>query len=612
LLHPLARHGPAQTKRGSDLGRPIADFTLSDQQGRSISLSDMTSNQAVVLVFTGVNCPVGNLYMPRIVALAEDYKARGVSFLSINANAHDTVGEMAAHALRHGVTFPTLKDRDNRLADRLRVDRVGEVLVLDAERRLCYRGAVDDQYARGAFKDQPTRSFLVEALEAVLSGQPVATPMTSVVTCPIERVHPRGNAPNVTRASTETARHRRRPSPEYPDVGPVTYVADVAPLLRNRCQSCHQSGEAGPFSLVSYEDARRHARSIREVIDQGLMPPWGADARFGTFANDRSLTERERAVFLAWVDQGMPAGNLESVPPGRETRLGWTIGLPDLVFEMSEAFDVPTSGQLPIQKFLVPTNLAEDVWVQAAQAMPGDRAVVHHICIFIIDPAIVSGREGDKESRRRERPELVCYAPGDMPCIYPDGIAKKLPAGSILEIQVHYQPIGVPRFDRSSVGIRLARQPVRQMAVTRSASNRDFLLAPGAANAEVRAEYTLLEDCQLLNLTPHMHYRGRDFRFDAIFPDGRRQTLLFVPHYDFNWQDVYRLAEPLPLPRGTRISCIAHFDNSAANPVNPDPTREARWGEQTTDEMMIGYFDYCVDLEQSEPAPADSWPDPWR
>ena len=359
-------------------------------------------------------------------------------------------------------------------------------------------------------------------------------------------------------------------------------------------------------------DARRHARSIREVIDQGLMPPWGADRHHGMFSNDRSLSDRERAVFLAWVDQGTPAGELSSVPTVREPRQGWTIGAPDLVFEMPEPFDVPTTGPVPIQKFLVPTNLSEDVWVQAAQAMPGDRAVVHHICVFIIDPATAGGSAKDRETRRRERPELVCYAPGDMTCVYPDGIAKKLPAGSILEIQVHYQPVGVPRFDRSCVGIRLASQPVRQMAVTRSASNRDFVLAAGAADVEVRAAYTLLEDGQLLSLTPHMHYRGRDFRFDAVFPDGRREILLFVPHYDFNWQDVYRLAAPLALPRGTRIECLAHFDNSAGNPVNPDPSREVRWGEQSTDEMMIGYFDYCLDLDSSSPTSADAWPDPWR
>jgi hypothetical protein len=550
--------------------------------------------------------------MPRLVKLAEAYRDRGVKFLAINANAHDTVDQVAAHARRHGLPFPTLKDIDNKLADRVRVDRVGEVLVLDAERRLRYRGALDDQYARGAFKDQPTRAYLAEALEAVLAGEPVATPLTAIVTCPIERVRPNGTKSSPLRAGAEVARLRRRSSPECKDVGPVTFATDVAPLLRDRCQACHRAGEAAPFSLTSYNDARRHARSIREVIDQGLMPPWGADCRYGSFTNDRSLTDRDRAVFLAWVDQGMPAGDLSGLPASPEPRHGWTIGVPDFVFEMPEAFDVPASGTVPIQRFLVPTRLSEDVWVQSAQAMPGDRAVVHHICVFIVDPAIASGPGGDKESRRRERPELVCFAPGEMPCLYPDGIAKKLPAGSILEIQVHYQPVGVPRFDRSSVGIRLAREPVRQMAVTRSASHRDFTLPPGVADLEVRAEYTLLEDGCLLSLTPHMHYRGRDFRYEAVFPDGRRDVLLFVPHYDYNWQDVYRLAEPVNLPRGTRIECIAHFDNSAANPVNPDPSKEVRWGDQSTDEMMIGYFDYCVDLEGPQLAPTDLWPDPWR
>ncbi|HEU5115896.1 MAG TPA: alkyl hydroperoxide reductase, partial [Isosphaeraceae bacterium] len=204
------------------------------------------------------------------------------------------------------------------------------------------------------------------------------------------------------------------------------------------------------------------------------------------------------------------------------------------------------------------------------------------------------------DSQRDAQPELVCYAPGDMPEVFPPGVAKRIPAGAVLEVQVHYTPIGIPRFDRSSVGLKLADGPIHSLALTRGASNRDFVLPAGKPNIEVKASYTLKQDGRLLSLTPHMHYRGRDFRYTAVFPDGRTQTLLYVPSYDFNWQNVYRLAEPLPMPKGTRIDCIAHFDNSTNNPLNPDPTRDIRWGEQSYDEMMIGYLDFCVDLPQPQ------------
>jgi peroxiredoxin/mono/diheme cytochrome c family protein len=585
-------HGPS--RRGRGLGAPVADFTLPDTGGRPVRLSDVLHGRsAVVLAFTGTGCPVGNLYMPRLVDLERRYRGRGVAFLAINANAHETVEEIGAHALDHHLTFPTLKDRGNAVADRLRVERVGEVLLLDGGGRLRYRGAVDDQYARGAFKAEPTRAYLAEALDAVLAGRAVTTAETAVVTCPIDRVEPVRRT--LRRPDPAFAALRRKDSPETVEVGPLTYAEHVAPILKAKCQECHRPGEVAPFSLLSFDDARRWAESIYEVVDQGLMPPWHADPRYGHFANDRSLTDRERAVLLAWVEQGAPPGDLDQAPPPAAPNRGWTIGTPDIVLEMPEAFDVPAHGTVPIQKFLVPTNFNEDVWVQAAQALPGDRAVVHHICAFIVDPAAIRSGSSEPEVRRRERPELVCYAPGDMPSIFPPGVAKRVPAGSYLEIQVHYQPVGVPRFDRSAIGLRLARGPIARMAVTRGAANRDFVIPPHSA-VTLRGSYTLPEDGHLLSLTPHMHYRGRSFRYEAIYPDGRRETLLSVPCYDFNWQNVYRLAEPKFLPRGTRIEGVARFDNTRANPVNPDPSKEVRWGEQSTDEMMIGYFDYCVEL----------------
>lgn len=577
------------------VGEQLADFTLRDLDGRALHLADFRDKKVLVLVYLGIDCPVGNLYVPRLLKLNARYRDRGVAFVGVNANAHESAKEIAAHVQEYGIDFPVLRDERNVLADRLRVERTCEAIVLDADRKIRYHGAIDDQYARGAIRDQPTRSFLAEAIDAVLAGRDVPLPETTVVACPIERVEPSRSDRELRRIAPSLARLRRERAKPV-EVGEVTYARDVAPILRAKCEPCHRPGEVAPFALQTFDDANRWAQSIYEVVDEGLMPPWYADPRYGTFSNDRSLTDRERSVLMAWADQDAPPGDLTELPPPAEYAQGWTIGEPDLIFEMPDQFDVPAEGILEIQKFRVPTNLSEDVWVQAAQAMPGDRAVVHHICVFVIDPTRQAPKGASRELQRDMMPELVCYAPGDMPALFPNGVAKRIPAGAVLEIQVHYTPIGVPRFDRSSVGLVLARGVVQKLAVTRGVSNRSFVLQPGASDVEVRASYTILHAGHLLSMTPHMHYRGQDFLYTAVYPDGRREVLLSVPFYDFNWQNVYRLAEPKFLPRGTRIECVAHFDNSAKNPVNPDPSQTVTWGEQTTDEMMIGYFDYCVDL----------------
>ena len=374
-------------------------------------------------------------------------------------------------------------------------------------------------------------------------------------------------------------------------VGEVPFANDVAVILRDKCQSCHRPGQVAPFALLTYDQACRWRTGIQEVVRNRRMPPWHADPRYGSFANDRALSARERATLIAWVDQGTPLGDPEKIPEPRAFPDGWTIGEPDVVFTMPEPFEVPADGVLSYQKFRVATNFTRDVKVQALEARPGDRRVVHHICVFL------DGKTAN-ESGRAERPELVCYAPGDMPSVFPSGSAKTIPAGSTLVIEVHYTPIGTPRADQSSVGLILARGPVSRRAVTKGIAGKRLWIPPGVRDHEVRSSFTFPFDARLLSLSPHMHLRGEDFRFTATYPDGRVEVLLSVPAFDFAWQSVYRLAEPKRMPRGTRIDCLAHFDNSAANPNNPDPTAAVVWGDQTWDEMMIGYIDY--DVEEPE------------
>ena len=556
--------------------------------------------QATVLVFTGIDCPLGNLYMPRLAELAESYRGRGVVFIGVNSNAAESADQVLAHSREFGASFPVLKDPGNAVADLAQAQRTCETVVLDRDQTVRYRGAIDDQYSASKHRDRPTRHYLSDALEDILAGRAVGSALTPVVGCPIERIRPAGSQIRLSSrpvpAELASAREAADPSVE---VGPVTYSADVAPILQRRCQPCHRPGQIGRFSLTTFAQAQRWAQSIGEVVEDGRMPPWHADPRFGRFENERKLTARERAVLLAWVNQGAPPGDLkaESKPspkPELEADVEpWSIGVPDAVFSMLETFEVPARGAITYQHFRVPTDFTEDRWVQAAEVRPGDAAVVHHINVY------VEAHDRNWNEAHHVKPQLIFFAPGDMPVVFPPGTAKRIPAHSVLDIVVHYTPIGTPRADRSSVALIFARQPVTREATTIAISEGISSSPPGPTSRSA--------------IPPHVRQRGLPAQHDAshasarqglplpiTFPDGRSETLLSVPAYDFSWQTLYRLAEPIRMPPGTRIDCLAHFDNSASNPANPDPSKPVTWGDQTWDEMMIGFTDYAVDL----PVPA--------
>jgi peroxiredoxin/mono/diheme cytochrome c family protein len=592
----LSRRGSPPPPARVVMGRRVADFTLRDASGRGFSLGALRdrTTRAFVLYFSGIDCPVGNLYLPRLAELARAYGPRGVSFVGINSNAHEDAETIARHAREHGLPFPMLKDPFGRVADQLGVERTCEALVLDAKGHLLYRGAIDDQYRTRARQAAPARSYLAEALDAVLAGRAVPVARTEVVGCPIEFAQPRlasNNVARVSEAAPQIIAIRDAQAEAAPvAVGTVTYADQVAPILQEKCQGCHRPGQVGPFSLLTYDDARRWAAGIAEVVDDYRMPPWHADPRHGRFANDRSLSPRQRATLLAWVEQGAPAGDLARAPAPRAFAEDWSIGKPDAVFAMPEPFAVPADGTVEYQHFRVPTRFAEDRWIQAAEVRPGDRSVVHHIGVYVDD-----GRPRPRGSDREARPVLACYFPGDQPTVLPPGVAKRIPAGADLYFEVHYTPVGVPRRDRSSIGLIFAREPVQHQAVTRGIPNKDFVIPPRSPSHEVRSSYIVPAAARLLSLMPHMHLRGKDFLYRAVYPDGTSEILLSVPAYDFAWQASYRLAEPMRLPRGTRIECVAHFDNSPDNPANPDPDHPVAWGEQSWEEMMIGYIDYYED-----------------
>ncbi|HLG13572.1 MAG TPA: thiol-disulfide isomerase [Blastocatellia bacterium] len=382
-----------------------------------------------------------------------------------------------------------------------------------------------------------------------------------------------------------------------PATSRVTFTKDVAPILFNRCIECHRPGEIAPMSLLSYNDVRPWARSIKEKVVGRTMPPWLADPRYGHFENDRRLSQREIDTLVAWVDGGAPKGDDADLPALPKVAEGWSIGQPDVVIALKEEVPVPAEGVIPYKYITVPTNFKEDKWVQAAEIRPGNRKVVHHIIVNVVDPAAkTDGAKGGTVSAADTRGfKLAGFAPGEQPKVFPKGMGKLVKAGSSLVFQMHYTPNGEAATDRSYIGLIFARTPVERKVLTGLAMNTKLAIPPGASNYEVRSSWTADQDVRIVDLMPHMHLRGKDFTYTAVYPDGRSDIVLRVPKYDFNWQLLYRFKVPLALPKGSRLDCVAHFDNSPGNKYNPDPTKEVRWGPQTWEEMMIGWFDYTVD-----------------
>lgn len=385
------------------------------------------------------------------------------------------------------------------------------------------------------------------------------------------------------------------PAPQVP--AEPTYYEHVAPIVQERCEVCHRPGAVGPFALTSYKEVAGWSAMIEEVIETRRMPPWHADPAVGHFENSRRLSDLERGTLLKWLKAGLPKGDAAKAPPAKTwpDPKAWRIGEPDAIVEMPTSFKVPATGTVDYQYWEVKTDFGADKWVSGVEVQIGAGPVVHHVLIFVIYP--------DRRRSPRVRGGLQGYfasaLPGDSVAPFPKGVGKWLPRGSTLVFQVHYTPDGTERVDRSRVGFTFAKEPAERRIQTIALNQTHFAIPPGAADHVVRGSYEFSEDKVLLGMNPHMHLRGKSFRYLLKRPDGTTVPLLSIPRYDFNWQSSYRLAAPLYVEKGSKVIGVATYDNSEANPANPDPTKTVRFGEQTWDEMMIGYMDVV------EPSQAD-------
>jgi peroxiredoxin len=548
--------------------KKIDDFELRDYRGAARKLSDWKHCRALVVVFLGVDCPLAKLYAPRLVEMSQTRAGYGIDFIGINSNQNDSISDIGRFARTHQIPFPILKDVGNVVADRFGATRTTEVFLLDDERIIRYHGRIDDQYSPTIHRAKPSRRDLSIAIKELLEGEPVSTPETEAAGCLISRVH------------------------DQQAKGTITYTKDVAPILQNHCQVCHRPGQIAPFSLTNYREAAGWADTIREVVAEGRMPPWHANPQHGKFANDPRLSDEEKRFIDAWVGDGAPEGNPADLPAPPRFSEGWGIGEPDLVIPIPKPFTVPADGVIDYQYFEVDPGFNKDMWVKAAEIRPGNRAVVHHCNVFLKLPG---GGDDFGAPGKLGSVCLAAAAVGTPPMVLPDGMAKRIPAGWKLLFVVHYTPIGTEQTDQTSIGLVFADPTqVKKEVATNLILDAELDIPPHAADHVVEHTQPFTDDVLLLAFFPHMHLRGKSFRYEAEYRDGSREILLDVPRWDFGWQHRYVLAEPKRLPAGTTIHCIAHYDNSADNPSNPDPGANVHTGPQSWDEMFNGYFEVVL------------------
>lgn len=540
----------------------VANFSLFDHRGQRHELHRANA-KVVVLFVAGNGCPIVRQSISKVRSLRGKFADKGVVFWMLNANSQDDQESIAQEAQEYSVgSVPILKDELQLVARSLGVTRTAEVIAINArDWTVIYRGAIDDQLTEGAKKPQPTTKYLEAALGEFFAGKPITVAKAPVKGCLIK---------------FDEADSTQGPA--------VSYSKVIAPLLQQKCVGCHSPGNIGPFAMSTHKKVKGWSEMIREVVLARRMPPWHADPHFGKFSNDRSLTGDEMKQLLRWIEQGCPKDDGEDpLAVARPAAPKWDLGEPDLIAPLPKPQTIPATGVLQYRYVDGDFVMPHDAWLRAFVVRPDNRRVVHHVIVRVRYP------EGAK-GRPEEEVFLTSWAPGNTSPESPAGTGKFLPKGARFNFELHYNTVGKAETDRSELGLYLAKEPPQRLLETRTAENRDFSIPPGEADSRTFAMYPFRRDTLIYDLIPHMHLRGSWFKYEALYPDGKKETLLSVPNYDFNWQTEYRLEQPKRVPAGTWLLCTGGFDNSTRNPNNPDPTKRVKHGLQSFEEMFMGFM----------------------
>jgi len=584
------------------IGESFAGLKLSKAGGEAIALDGLKGAKATVVVFLSFECPVAVSYAEPLSELANQYKEHGVQVVGVLAGPNDDA------AAGYKLTFPVFRDT-GAAADRLKAEYTPEAFVFDAGLKLRYRGRIDDAYVARLKRNWQVKSRdLADALDAVLAGKPVANPVTQPVGCPIEK-----------------------PDAKPVTGGAVTFHRDVETILQRHCQTCHRPGEVGPFSLMTYQQAKKWSDDIKEYTRTRQMPPWLPAGGPG-FRGERKLSDAEIATLAAWADAGAPKGDANDAPPPVKFPKGWRNGPPDLVLTVPSDFHLGANGSDLFRVFVIPTGLTENKWVCGYDVKPGNPRVVHHTLNFF--DATGRGREMEAKFQAKADPlgadrgpgytvgmgvgflppargsgeapkfgGLGGWAPGQQPNIVPDGTGWLLPAGSDFLLQVHYHRDGKVETDRTQIGLYFARKPVEKpwQSIVVSGLGAFQRIPAGESRFVTKGAAYLHSDAVLHSVLPHMHLLGKSVRMTMTPPGGATQVLVDIPNWDYNWQETYWFKEPIAAPAGTKLEIEAVFDNSAGNPNNPsNPPKDVYRGEQTTNEMLFGFIGATSDSKLSK------------
>lgn len=548
--------------------REVPNFNLLDLRGSDHELRK-ADGKVVVLFFTGTGCPIARKSTRTLKNLHGRFADQGVSFWVINTYSGDSKEDAIKEYQELGLFALTyLRDPKQGVALSLGVERTAEVVAIETERwRVIYQGAIDDRFAEGAEKKEPQHHYLKDALEAHLKGETIAVNRTPARGCRVTYAEVGGTS------------------------GVPDYAKDVAPILKKHCVECHRDGAIGPWAMESHARVKNYARMIEEVLLTRRMPPWDPAPDHGQFSNGNELTRDEAQTLQRWVSAGAPAG--EGADPLREPLPpipDWVMGTPDVVLELPKPESVPATGVLEYRHIRIANPFTNEVWVSATDIKPGNRKVVHHAILYAKWPGSPDDGTGNGL--------FFCgWAPGTPPARYPEGVAKRLPAGAELTLEMHYTTCGSEQTDQTQVAFYLAPGPQPYNVEVRSAWDLNLEASPGSDEARQSATYAFTKPAILYSMSPHMHVRGKWMRYELLLPNGEREVLLHVPRYDFNWQYAYALAKPRHIPAGAWLLVTGAFDNSSKNPANPDPKKRVRWGLQSWDEMFIGFFEAADDVE---------------
>ncbi|WP_182864561.1 redoxin domain-containing protein [Rhodopirellula sp. JC639] len=569
---------------GVDCGSAVAGDTRSagrlkgiDLDGRLRRLGERGDTKAVVVTFMSTQCPISNGYLPRLNEMSSRYRRSGVEFYGVVSDPSVTRADAIAHRDTYKVRFPVLFDGSGELRLALAPTHTPQTFVINQRGRVIYSGAIDDRYVQlGRKKETAETEYLDDAIRSAIEGTPILVPSTQPIGCRLEQ------PPNKTRE------------------GSVTYTRDIAPIIQTHCSSCHRENQSAPFPLLTYDDVSGHANQIVEVTRDRYMPPWKPAPGFTRLRDEMRLSDHQIDLIEAWVESGKPQGDPADLPPPIRHVKGWKLGEPDLILEMQDVFTVPASGPDIRQYFVIPSRLSDDRLITAIDFHPGTPQAVHHASFYLdtrragrkLDEADPEpGYSGFGGPQFESQGTLTSWFPGMTPRKLPRGMGRLVQKGSDIVAEIHYVTTGKVERDRSKIGLYFAHRSARQLVVEVQVGNKDIEIPAGASHHHERATYTLPVQTMFLDLVPHMHMLGSEVKVWAKAPDGRSKPLLWIKDWDFNWQGQYSFAKPIILPAGTQIIVDAWFDNSSDNPLNPNsPPVTVRWGEDSTDEMLLCTF----------------------